>query len=93
MQARNIPFGRAVRIFWHDSRSLSGWQYHTEHLGTPGKIVTQGYIAKASRADGALVMTTSIGTNGAVLDPIEIPWGAVQRLEYLPSEWNRDNVP
>jgi hypothetical protein len=93
MQARNIAFGRAVRVFWNDSRSYHGWQYKTDHLGTPGKIVTQGYIAKAKKDDGALVVTTSIGTTGAIIDPLEIPWGAIAQIEYLPREFDRNSVP
>jgi len=92
LQSRSIPFGRAVRVFWRDSRSFPGWQYETDPLGKSAKIVSQGYVAKAKRGTDAIVLTTSIGTNGAVLDPIEIPWGAIARLEFLPEQFDRTNT-
>lgn len=91
MQSRSIPFGRAVRVFWRDSRSLPGWQYEPDRLGASAKIVSQGYVAQGKRGTDALVLTTSIGTNGAVLDPVEIPWSAIAQMEFLPEQFDRQN--
>ena len=79
--------GEAVRVSWYDSIALNGWRYSTEGLGKAGRIQTIGYVAH--NTNEAVSITSSIGKSGGFLDPISIPWKAVEKLEKLGEEWNR----
>lgn len=79
--------GEAVRVSWYDSIALNGWKYNKEGLGKAGRIQTIGYVAHNSAE--AVAITSSIGTQGGMLDPINIPWRAIEKLEKLGEEWNR----
>lgn len=88
MKVRKLPFGKAVRVQWHDSKSLPGWRYNTSHHRAVAKIVTQGYVVQTNNE--GITVTTSISTEGVSLDDITIPWGCIQYLELLGREWDRD---
>lgn len=87
MKRSKLKQGDAVRVSWFDSMALNGWKYTTEGLGEAGKIQTLGYVAH--RGIEALAVTSSIGGTGAVLDPVNIPWKAIIKLEKLGSQWDR----
>lgn len=93
MEYRSFTRGQAIRVFWHDSAHLSGWQYEED---TPipvhiERVATLGWVVSVSK-DG-INMTTSISKNGGVLSLVAIPWLSITAIQEL-SEWNRDvNLP
>lgn len=88
MRSRRLPFGKAVRVHWKDSKSLPGWRYNTNTQRQVAKIVTTGYVVQTN-ADG-ITVTTSISTEGVSLDDITIPWGCCVKIDLLGREWDRD---
>jgi hypothetical protein len=93
MRRRKIPFGKAVRVSWYDSLSLSGWQLrkaqaNTLQVGDVSHIRTIGYVAGCT--SDAVAVTTSIITEGdGTLGPVSIPWKSIFKLEFLGKEWDR----
>lgn len=84
---RSVRFGQAVRVSWFDSIAYNGWHYNPEKVGEVARIQSLGYVYK--KTPHSLVMSTSIGNQGAGLDLLHIPWGAIAHLEVLPTEWHR----
>lgn len=93
MRRRTIRFGKAVRVSWYDSLSLTGWQHgksepHTLKPGDVAHIRTIGYVAACT--PDSIAVTTSIGTEGeAALGPVSIPWRSIFGLELMGKEWDR----
>lgn len=82
MEKLSLETGQAVQIYWCDSASLSGWKYNPETASTIGKIISLGYVVKAK--EYGLTITSSMATDKAALDPVTIPWGAIEKLVQLP---------
>jgi hypothetical protein len=94
MRPRKIPFGKAIRVSWFDSLSLSGWQINkqpnpnTLNIGDVAHIRTIGYVAGCTPE--AIAVTTSIGCEGeGSLGPVSIPWKSVAKLDFIGKEWDR----
>ncbi len=92
MSARKrLRLGKAVRVVWVDSITNGGWQYNTlQRIGQLGRITSLGYVVKTT--DDALVLSTSIGANEAVLDPVAIPKKCIIDLQVLGEEWDRQHL-
>jgi len=65
----------------------AGWQYNTQSLGDVALLQSLGYVVGCTPE--ALVLTTSIGSRGGMLDPLSIPWKCIVQLDYVGSEWDR----
>jgi hypothetical protein len=80
MTKHKLKFGDAVRVWWMDSREIPGWQYeHPEpHIG---RIVTLGYFVKED--DDAVIVAHSIEKSHAFLGTINIPKGAISKIDTL----------
>lgn len=85
MQKIPVPFGHVVRVDWHDSKALDGWQYDPTMPRTVGRIRTIGMCVQTS--DYALTITSSACLNGATMDDLSIPWGAIVEMEVLPDDY------
>lgn len=83
---RSFTFGQAVVVTWVDSTIKQGWRYQRDQL-TLATIQSLGYVVEKTR--DVLVLTTSIGSNGATLADLHIPVKAILDLRPLPAEWNR----
>lgn len=86
MNRVDLPFGRAVRVFWEDSASNPGWQYNPERLGDTAKVVSLGWAVGDKEW---LDLCGHISEDGAMHDVLHIPWGAIENLEVLPETWHR----
>lgn len=73
-------------MLWHDSATRGGWQYDPTKMGGIGKLVSLGFLLDSNPT--YLTITTSISGEGAAIDPISIPWGAVVHCESLPEEFS-----
>ncbi len=81
MEKQALHFGEAVSIVWRDSASFPGWRVNTENLHA-GEVVTLGYVMGTTETE--LIVSTSIGSQGGALDPLVIPWSAVESVKRLP---------
>lgn len=69
-----------VRITWHDSSFDPGWQYATRRP-QPDVIVSIGYVVENNK--DVLTFSSTIGTRGGSLCPINVPWRSIINLEVL----------
>lgn len=88
MQRRRIAYGTAVVVEWTDSRAFSGWSYDPTTPRPPAQLQSLGYVVQSN--PHALVITTSLGTQGQSMDDLALPWGAISNLEILPNDWHRN---
>lgn len=87
MKAKGFLSGTAVRIYWYDSASAQGWQY-TSKVGQVGFIVSMGFVVNCKK--DCITITTSFSSDGASIDPLSIPWGAIQKVDDLGKKWHRN---
>lgn len=81
MRRQRVARGTAVKIVWVDSVSVGGWQYNLDHVGRIAPITTFGLVVNTK--DDCITLTTSMGERGGALDPVSIPWGAINELEIV----------
>lgn len=87
MEARKLPFGKAVSVFWVDSAAHHGWTNPDNELNDTTAIVSLGYVTKTD--NDKVVLTSSITKDLGVLCPISIPWVAIFQVQELPQEYDR----
>jgi len=80
-----IPFGTAVQVQWHDSASKRGWLF--DGFDNLAKIQSLGYVVSCT--PDTITLSTSIATCQGVLDPVSIPWGAIETIATLGERWDR----
>lgn len=86
MEAIRIDEGVAIRVMWKDSSTRKGWKF--DLAPAPGKIISLGYCTGAN-AD-AIQISTSVNEEFSYIDPLDIPWGAIENVTLLGEEWNRN---
>lgn len=86
MEAIRIDEGAAIRVMWKDSSTRKGWKF--DLAPAPGKIISLGYCTGAT-GEG-LQISTSVNEEFSYIDPLDIPWGAIEDVTLLGEEWNRN---
>jgi hypothetical protein len=89
MESISLPKGRAIRVTWVDSHSRQGWFVKTNPNSTV-EVVSQGFVLDSSVGSRTLVLSSSISTDTQFIDPLHIPWGAINSLELLPEVFDRN---
>jgi hypothetical protein len=87
MKPKGFQQGTAVKVYWHDSASAQGWQY-TSKVGQVGFIVSIGFVVNCKK--DCITITTSFSSDGASIDPLSIPWGAIAKVEDLGKKNSRN---
>ena len=77
--------GTPVKLLWVDSTSRYGWKYPRANMQwdpDPVIIPTIGFVVGVNKA--ALAVSHSFDpVDKSFLDPIDIPWGCIQKLAKL----------
>lgn len=80
MKSKKIPLGTHVKVLWSDSATYSGWRLNTVGM-KPAAVVTVGIVMESNK--DSLIVSTSIADNGSYLDPVVVPWVAIEQIEIL----------
>lgn len=88
MQPMKLPEGTAVHVVWVDSWTRKGWHKQTAFIDV-GRVESIGYVHKAT--DSCLALCSAAMADMG-LDPYSIPWGAIERIEELGEQYNRDTT-
>lgn len=83
MNKPDVKPGQLVHIEWVDTKSLLGWTYEPEVKRTPGYICTTARIVQVN--DECVTVTTSMDRQGASLDDLMIPLGAINSFKVIES--------
>lgn len=87
MKPKGFPQGTAVKVYWYDSAAVNGWQYSAK-VGQVGYIVSIGFVVNCKKE--CITLTTSFSSEGASIDPISIPWGAIHKVLNLGKKASRN---
>jgi hypothetical protein len=77
----DLKCGQGVRVKWLDSASLPGWHYKDPTDADVSVIVSLGLVVGTKPQ--CLVLTSSLDDSGGAMDPLAIPWAAIQELNVL----------
>jgi len=86
LQKQDVTRLSAVRVTWIDSCFDSGWR--DKSRGELEPIITLGFVT--ANRDDSLEVTATMGLRTGMLNPLSIPWGAIQKLEVITSPEDPD---
>jgi len=86
LQKQDVTRLSAVRVTWIDSSFAPGWQ--GESRGALEPIITLGFVT--ANRDDSLEVTATMGLRTGMLNPLSIPWGAIQKIEVITSPEDPD---
>ena len=85
MTKRNLKLGQVISFTWNDPTGVEGWH---EPAGAKSATRVKAIAIVVGSYEDSLVITTSWDAQrGAAIDPLTIPWSAIDRLKVINAKY------
>ncbi len=81
MKSVHLPGMKLIRIVWSDSNYSPGWNNKNRVTASIPSVTTIGYVTYCDKK--ILELASSIGDEGARLNPLSVAWSSVIELKEM----------